>query len=287
MVYLYCMTLSDWFTLIGAIASVGASVVALWIAFFQERKNRKRIEEENKNIGETICALLEQFEGFITLFIKKGYQVCIDKLEKDDVSIPEIKLIPMAGIKKLEKYSPDILYRVFNYYKLTDKDYQDFVISIDIISNSVEVSMQNYEDAVNNAVKLINEFQEVYKKFNIMVFHWLQNSENEEKTANPVYIKIGKILKDFGASKESDDYGNIRYRQNALVNRITKTISDKKNDSDLMNIYIIALNLETIYKTLQATNKSFADSLKEIKVSMESDIDCIMEIHNKLEERCK
>lgn len=40
---IFCMTLSDWFTLYGAISSTAGIIVALFIASYQERKNRKRM----------------------------------------------------------------------------------------------------------------------------------------------------------------------------------------------------------------------------------------------------
>lgn len=279
------MPLSDWF---GAISSTLAIIAALYIAFYQERKNRKRINEENRNIGEMICALIKQLNDLSNLLLTECYQASIDQLEKDDVSVPSMKLVPMTGIKKLDQFSPDILYRVFRYYKLTGEDFRNFVLSIDRISSCVEIGMRNYEEFMHHAVKYIHDFQVGNKEFKIMIYSLLSTYEKEKKTNAPIYTGIYEILKTFNASEESQNNGNIRYAKNELIDKIKGKIEGEvKNNKDMIDVLSIIIDLETAYITLQNSNKLYVKSLDKTKAIITKDMAVIMQIHDKLEKQCK
>lgn len=283
MVYIYCLKPGDWFTLLGAIGSILAVITALWIALSQERKIQKRINEENKNIGKMICALLQQSNTLITTFVAEGYQNCIDNLEKDDVSVPAMKLFPMTGIKKLDQLNPDILYRVFKYYNLTDEEYIKFVISLDSVSTNIEYGLKNYLQTSSNAANLRNEFFDSFNELSIMFVFVIRKYRMSSKKNDSVSTSLELIAYQFMKYEKTE---NMQYYKDAFVDTIQATVACiNEEDEKYLEIFNQTRKLNSIYRTLQKSNKLYRESLEKDKKIIADDIKIIEKIHEKLRKK--
>ena len=183
----YCFTTGECISLCGAIASFLAIVVALVIAFWQRRQDNRKKEEEYQDIGEVICELIRQLAYLVDTQVCQGYEGCIDKLMEDPLSQPEMKIVPLVSINKLNKLSPELVYKTFKYNGLKGITFNNFILHVDSISSSLELNVENYRLSESRIVELKNKYKEQFRTLKLLVNQSIQKMERD---GNLIHLSI-------------------------------------------------------------------------------------------------
>lgn len=267
---LYCLQTSDWLTLWGACASSLAIIVALFVAFYQERKSKKRQTEKDKNLGETIFVLVHQLSTLIEEQLKIEYQKCISELKTNLIGIPRLKILPRVSIDKLNSLSPELIYHVFLHYNLSKEDYKKFILSIDRISSYMYNGLKNLKDAEARVIYLRNKYIENRSRLNTEIARCLRDSKR-----NSCYDFWASTICRLLQVKEFHDKENLAYYHKELVIPTKKHL---KKDSEVKESFMLVNELIDIYSNIEEINKTFILLLEEGEKHIINDKNIIVQI---------
>ena len=279
----YCFTTGECISLCGAIASFLAIVVALVIAFWQRRQDNRKKEEEYQDIGEVICELIRQLAYLVDTQVCQGYEGCIDKLMEDPLSQPEMKIVPLVSINKLNKLSPELVYKTFKYNGLKGITFNNFILHVDSISSSLELNVENYRLSESRIVELKNKYKEQFRTLKLLVN--IQKMERDGNFDTPLYNRIKAILseyltKDVNRANNLDDFA---YSMQYFVERIKNEFLGK-NEKELIDVQIInsASILQEIYSTIELSNTEYIKYLYADKEQIWKDMKILLDIGKEL-----
>ena len=271
----YCFTTGECISLCGAIASFLAIVVALVIAFWQRRQD----------IGEVICELIRQLAYLVDTQVCQGYEGCIDKLMEDPLSQPEMKIVPLVSINKLNKLSPELVYKTFKYNGLKGITFNNFILHVDSISSSLELNVENYRLSESRIVELKNKYKEQFRTLKLLVNQSIQKMERDGNFDTPLYNRIKAILseyltKDVNRANNLDDFA---YSMQYFVERIKNEFLGK-NEKELIDVQIInsASILQEIYSTIELSNTEYIKYLYADKEQIWKDMKILLDIGKEL-----
>lgn len=281
----YCFTTGECISLCGAIASFLAIVVALVIAFWQRRQDNRKKEEEYQDIGEVICELIRQLAYLVDTQVCQGYEGCIDKLMEDPLSQPEMKIVPLVSINKLNKLSPELVYKTFKYNGLKGITFNNFILHVDSISSSLELNVENYRLSESRIVELKNKYKEQFRTLKLLVNQSIQKMERDGNFDTPLYNRIKAILseyltKDVNRANNLDDFA---YSMQYFVERIKNEFLGK-NEKELIDVQIInsASILQEIYSTIELSNTEYIKYLYADKEQIWKDMKILLDIGKEL-----
>ena len=281
----YCFTTGECISLCGAIASFLAIVVALVIAFWQRRQDNRKKEEEYQDIGEVICELIRQLAYLVDTQVCQGYEGCIDKLMEDPLSQPEMKIVPLVSINKLNKLSPELVYKTFKYNGLKGITFNNFILHVDSISSSLELNLENYRLSESRIVELKNKYKEQFRTLKLLVNQSIQKMERDGNFDTPLYNRIKAILseyltKDVNRANNLDDFA---YSMQYFVERIKNEFLGK-NEKELIDVQIInsASILQEIYSTIELSNTEYIKYLYADKEQIWKDMKILLDIGKEL-----
>ena len=281
----YCFTTGECISLCGAIASFLAIVVALVIAFWQRRQDNRKKEEEYQDIGEVICELIRQLAYLVDTQVCQGYVGCIDKLMEDPLSQPEMKIVPLVSINKLNKLSPELVYKTFKYNGLKGITFNNFILHVDSISSSLELNVENYRLSESRIVELKNKYKEQFRTLKLLVNQSIQKMERDGNFDTPLYNRIKAILseyltKDVNRANNLDDFA---YSMQYFVERIKNEFLGK-NEKELIDVQIInsASILQEIYSTIELSNTEYIKYLYADKEQIWKDMKILLDIGKEL-----
>ena len=281
----YCFTTGECISLCGAIASFLAIVVALVIAFWQRRQDNRKKEEEYQDIGEVICELIRHLAYLVDTQVCQGYEGCIDKLMEDPLSQPEMKIVPLVSINKLNKLSPELVYKTFKYNGLKGITFNNFILHVDSISSSLELNVENYRLSESRIVELKNKYKEQFRTLKLLVNQSIQKMERDGNFDTPLYNRIKAILseyltKDVNRANNLDDFA---YSMQYFVERIKNEFLGK-NEKELIDVQIInsASILQEIYSTIELSNTEYIKYLYAYKEQIWKDMKILLDIGKEL-----
>lgn len=281
----YCFTTGECISLCGAIASFLAIVVALVIAFWQRKQDNRKKEEEYQDIGEVICELIRQLAYLVDTQVCQGYEGCIDKLMEDPLSQPEMKIVPLVSINKLNKLSPELVYKTFKYNGLKGITFNNFILHVDSISSSLELNVENYRLSESRIVELKNKYKEQFRTLKLLVNQSIQKMERDGNFDTPLYNRIKAILseyltKDVNRANNLDDFA---YSMQYFVERIKNEFLGK-NEKELIDVQIInsASILQEIYSTIELSNTEYIKYLCADKEQIWKDMEILLDIGKEL-----
>lgn len=281
----YCFTTGEWISLCGAIASFLAIVVALVIAFWQRKQDNRKKEEEYQDIGEVICELIRQLAYLVDTQVCQGYEGCIDKLMEDPLSQPEMKIVPLVSINKLNKLSPELVYKTFKYNGLKGITFNNFILHVDSISSSLELNVENYRLSESRIVELKNKYKEQFRTLKLLVNQSIQKMERDGNFDTPLYNRIKAILSEY-LTKDVDRANNLddfAYSMQYFVERIKNEFLGK-NEKELIDAQIInnASILQEIYSTIELSNTEYIQYLCADKEQIWKDMEILLDIGKEL-----
>ena len=255
------------------------------IAFWQRRQDNRKKEEEYQDIGEVICELIRQLAYLVDTQVCQGYEGCIDKLMEDPLSQPEMKIVPLVSINKLNKLSPELVYKTFKYNGLKGITFNNFILHVDSISSSLELNVENYRLSESRIVELKNKYKEQFRTLKLLVNQSIQKMERDGNFDTPLYNRIKAILseyltKDVNRANNLDDFA---YSMQYFVERIKNEFLGK-NEKELIDVQIInsASILQEIYSTIELSNTEYIKYLYADKEQIWKDMKILLDIGKEL-----
>lgn len=267
-------------SILGALLSGGFAI----IIFVQGKKNeRKRENQKLIYYGEEIYTLIKN----IVVNSKKQSELLNDliaSIREKAYTHGNYQHISFNLLQRAQSFDTTFTFNTFKQLNLEKKSYIKFYSSIDFL---LEVFTNVDNDYHKNNSELITPLSNDFIKLKQEIFtqgtNYIELQRREEKTDDPLYQYLNKLIMDYYGSPSLPETIDIKYDVEMLIRPLKIELLEHFRDYDIANdILNLAKQAGDIYATITQENIKFANALAGQIESINNMIGQLEQIENEL-----
>lgn len=267
-------------SILGALLGGGVAISI----FVQGRKNEKKKEHQKLiDYGEEVYTLIKN----IVVNSKQQVELLnelIASIREKAYTHGSYQHISFNLLKRAQSFNTTYTFNTFKSLSVEKKSYIKFYTSIDYL---LEFFTNVDDDYNKNNSEIITPLSNNFVKLRQEIFtlgtNYIEQKRREEKTTDPLYLYVNKLVMDYYSSPTLPDAVDLKYDVEMLIRPLKIELLANFRNYDLSNDLLnLVKQAGDIYTTIIQENSKFANVLADQMDSVNNMISRLEQIETEL-----